>query len=156
GMGYHPRIESKTIPSFLTTRARASELWFVNNRRLEEAVLGYAAKFTARYEVDLYALAIEGNHVQGPALFPEGSRSHFMRDFNSCIARAVKRFTPEYRGGRFFDRRYSNEFLPSAEDVEEYFFYTVLQPIKDGLVENLSDFPGYNCFHDAIHGIERE
>jgi hypothetical protein len=46
--------------------------------------------------------------------------------------------------------------LPDPEDIEEYFFYTVLQPVKDGLVERISDYPGYNCFHDAIHGIERK
>ena len=78
-----------------------------------------------------------------------------MRDWNSAIARAVPRLTPEYAGGRFWGRRYSSEFLPGMEDVEEYFFYTVLQPVKDGLVEKISEYPGYNCFHDAIWGIER-
>jgi len=153
---YHPRIESKTLSSFLTTRSRNSELWFVNNRRLEEAILGYAAKFSTRYEVKLYALAIEGSHIQGPAWFPLGNRADFMRDFNACVARAVPHYTPEYRGGRFWARRYSSEFLPGPEDVEEYFFYTVLQPVKDGLVEKISDYPGYNCFHDAVHGIKRK
>lgn len=155
-MSYHPRIESKTLVSFLTTRCRASALWFVNNRALENAVLSYAAKFSERYEVKLYALAIEGNHVQGPALFPQGNRAAYMRDLNASIARAVPRHTPEYEGGRFWARRYSSEFLPGDADVEEYFFYTVLQPIKDGLVERISDYPGYNCFHDAIHGIARK
>lgn len=155
-MGYHARIESTEIGSFLTTRSRNSELWFVNNRELEKAILGYAAKFAERYDVKLYALAIEGNHNQAPALFPKGNRADFMRDWNSAIARAVPRYTPEYRGGRFWARRYSNEFLPGAEDIEEYFFYTALQPVQDGLVEKISDYPGYNCFHDAVWGIERK
>lgn len=155
-MSYHPRIESRIFPSFLTTRSRASALWFINNPALEKAVLGYAAKFSERYHVKLYALAIEGNHVQGPALFPEGNRAAYMRDLNASIARAVPRHTPEYEGGRFWARRYSSEFLPGDADVEEYFFYTVLQPVKDGLVEKISDYPGYNCFHDAIHGIARK
>lgn len=155
-MGYQTRIESTELTSFLTTRSRNSELWFVNNAELEQAILGYAAKFAKRYEVQLYALAIEGNHNQGPALFPKGNRADFMRDWNSSIARAVTRYTPEYKGGRFWARRYSSEFLPGAEDVEEYFFYTVLQPVKDGLVEKISDYPGYNCFHDAVWGIERK
>ncbi len=154
-MSYHPRIESSEISSYLTTRSRNSELWFVNNKGLEAAILSYAAKYRTRYEVKLYALAIEGNHVQGPAHFPKGNRANFMRDFNSSIARAVPRFCPSYRGGRFWGRRYSSEFLPGAEDIEEYFFYTILQPIKDGLVDKLSEYPGYNCFHDAIWGVKR-
>ena len=56
---------------------------------------------------------------------------------------------------RFWERRYSAEFLPGAADIEEYFFYTVLQPVQDGLVEHLHEYPGYNCFRDAIWGIER-
>lgn len=155
-VSYHPRIESREISSFLTTRSRNSELWFVNNKSLEEAILCFTAKYRTRYGVKLYALAIEGNHVQGPALFPNANRADFMRDLNSSIARAIPRYCPSYRGGRFWGRRYSSEFLPGAEDIEEYFFYTVLQPIKDGLVDKISQYPGYNCFHDAIWGIKRK
>jgi hypothetical protein len=86
-MSYHPRIESGEISSYLTTRSRNSELWFVNNKGLEAAILSYAAKYRTRYEVKLYGLAIEGNHVQGPAHFPKSNRANFMRDFNSSIAR---------------------------------------------------------------------
>ncbi len=154
-MANHNRIESSEIASFLTTRSRNAALWFINNRALESAILGYAAKFAHRYKVKLYALSIEGNHNQAPAHFPLANRAAFMRDWNSAIARAVPRFAPEYEGGRFWARRYSSEFLPAAEDIEEYFFYTVLQPIQDGLVRKISEYPGYNCFHDAVWGVER-
>ena len=63
-MGYHPRIEATMVATFQATRTRCSELWFLNNRALEEPVLGYAAKYAARYSVKLYAMAIEGNHIQ--------------------------------------------------------------------------------------------
>ena len=154
-MSYHPRIEAPDLANLITTRTRNSELWFVNNTALEETILGYTAKYAERYGVKLYALAIEGNHIQGPALFPEGNRSSFMRDLNSSVARAVPRKT-NHPGGRFWGRRYSNEFLPRDEDVEKYFFYTVLQAVQDGLVERISDYPGYNCFDDAVWGRERK
>jgi hypothetical protein len=86
-MSYLPRIECSRVASFQTTRSRNSELWFVNNQALEHAILGYAAKYSNRYQVALYALAIEGNHVQMPAHFPNANRAHFMRDLNSSIAR---------------------------------------------------------------------
>jgi putative transposase len=154
-MGYHPRIESKDKASFLTTRTLQSRLWFINNPELEDAILGYAAKFADRYSAKLYAFAIEGNHLHGPALFPKCNRADFMRDLNSCAARAVPRYTKEHGGGRLWARRYSSEFMPGPADIENYFFYTVLQPVQDGLVEKISEYPGYNCFHDAIHGIKR-
>ena len=64
--------------------------------------------------------------------------------------------SPEYPGGRFWGRRYSAELLPAGDDIEDKFFYTALQVVQDGLVEKLSEYPFYNCFHDAIWGIERK
>ncbi len=154
-MGYHPRIESTEIASFQTTRTRGSELWFVNNPPLERAILGFAAKFAQRYGVKLYAFAIEGNHIHFPALFPRANRAQFMRDFNSSVARAVPHYQREYRGGNVWGRRYSAEYLPEAGDIEREFFYTVLQPVQDGLVDNIRKYRGYNCFEDAIWGRVR-
>ena len=153
---YHPRIETSKFASFQTTRCRNSELWFANNPELENAILGYAAKYQDRYDITLYAFAIEGNHIQFPAHFPKLNRGDFMRDLNSSVARAVPRFVEEYPGGRLYERRYSNEFLPGEEDIENWFFYTVLQCVQDGLVPKISEYPFYNCFHDAVWGIERE
>ena len=155
-MSYHPRIECQDVASFQTTRARNSELWFVNNQELEEAILGYAARYSTRYEIKMYALAIEGNHIQKVAQFPKANRAHFMRDFNSAVARSVARFQSNYKGGSFWARRYSAEHLPGDADIEDRFFYTVLQPVNDGLVDDISDYPGYNCFEDAITGRVRE
>lgn len=154
-MGYHARIETCKIPTFQTTRTRRSELWFVNNPPLEEAILGYAAKYAARYSVKLYALAIEGNHIHFPALFPKANRAHFMRDFNSSVARAVPRYQSSYPPGRLWGRRYSAEYLPGEADTEEQFFYTVLQPVQDGLVDSIYKYRGYHCFEDAIMGRSR-
>ncbi|NMC63823.1 MAG: hypothetical protein GYA55_11725 [SAR324 cluster bacterium] len=142
--------------SFLTTRSRNERLWFINNKALEDAILGYAAKYRENYSVKLYALAIEGNHIQATALFPKENRASFMRDFNAIVARIMQRYVPEYDGGRFWARRYSSEMLPGDKDIEDYFFYTVLQAVQDRLVSKISDYPGYNCFHDAIWGIKRK
>jgi hypothetical protein len=155
-MCYHPRIECKDVASFQTTRTRNSELWFVNNPDLEEAILGYAARYSTRYEVKVYGVAIEGNHIQKVAHFPKANRAHFMRDFNSSVARAVPRFQSQHDGGPVWERRYSAEYLPGDPDIEERFFYTVLQPVNDGLVDNIAEYPGYNCFEDAIKGTARK
>ena len=79
-----------------------------------------------------------------------------MRDFNSSVALGVIRLCPTYPGGPLWGRRYSAECLPSPDDIEKQFFYTVLQPVQDGLVSKISEYPFYNCFHDAVWGIERE
>lgn len=155
-MGYHPRIESRELPSLCTIRSRNSELWFINNPKLEHAILGYLAKYRERYQVNLYALSIEGNHIHCLAKFPLANRAHFQRDLNSSVARAIPRYVSRYPGGRFWARRYSNEFVPENQDIEAKFFYTVLQPVQDGLVDKISEYPGYNCFNDAINGVRRK
>jgi hypothetical protein len=121
-MSYHPRIECKDVASFQTTRSRNSELWFVNNKELEEAILGYAARYATRYEIKLYALAIEGNHIQKAAGFPKANRAFFMRDFNSAVARAVPRYQRDYPGGPLWARRYSAEYMADDLDIEDRFF----------------------------------
>ncbi|MEY4668951.1 MAG: hypothetical protein RL518_1650 [Pseudomonadota bacterium] len=155
-MSYHPRIECKDVASFQTTRTRNSELWFVNNSPLEEAILGYAARYATRYEAKIFALAIEGNHIQKVAVFPKANRASFMRDFNSAVARAVPRYQAHYPGGPLWRRRYSAEYLVGDPDIEDRFFYTVLQPVNDGLVDDIRDYPDYNCFEDAITGRARQ
>ena len=156
-MGYHPRIESPNLVSFITTRSRNSRLWFINNPKLEERILAYIAKYTSKYHVKLYALAVEGNHIHLLAKFPLSNRSIFMRDLNSIISKLVPKYTKKYLGGTFWARRYSQEFIPDhKDDIEDRFFYTVLQPVQDGLVSKISDYPGYNCFNDAVSGISRK
>lgn len=155
-MGHHPRQESSENGKFVTSRCKNSELWFANNPAVEKAILGYTAKFIQRYEITLYALAIEGSHTHADLKTPLMNLSSFMRDFNSCTANAVKRLTPHYPGGPLFEKRYSDEQLPREMDIEEQFFYTVLQPVQDGLVPRISEYPFYNCFHDAVNGIGRK
>lgn len=150
-MGYHARIETKNYASFVTTRCRNSRLWFVNNKKLEEKILAYLAKYQEVYGVIIYAIAIEGNHIHMLLDFPKENRGKFMRDFNSLVAKIVKRYCTNFKGGNLWARRYSQEFVPRhRDDLERQFFYTVLQQVQDGLVQKLSDYPGYNCFHDAV------
>ena len=155
-MAYHPRIETADLATFITSRTRNSELWFANNKPVEDFALGLLAKLIDRYKTKLYAFSLEGSHHHDAMKFPLLNRADFARDFNSGLARAVARLTPNYPGGRLFERRYSSEMIASDEDIEWQFFYTVLQPVKDGLVERISDYPGYNCFHDAVCGIARK
>lgn len=155
-MAYHPRIETEKYTSFVTSRTRNQALWLANNPQVERFTLGLLAKLKERRRPKLYAFAIEGSHLHTVADFPLKNRADFCRDLNSGVAKAVRKYTPHYPGGSLWGRRYSVEYVPAAEDVEKQFFYTVLQPVQDGLVEKLSDYPFYNCFHDAVCGIERK
>jgi REP element-mobilizing transposase RayT len=154
-MGYHPRIETDEYANLITSRTRDSRLWFANNEQLEERIIGLTAKYTTRHEITLYGFALEGNHIHLVTHITKNNRGDFLRDLKSTIAKSVPKLTPTYLGGGVWDRRFSNEFIADDATLEEYFFYVALQPIKDGLVDKISDYPGYNCFHDAVWGIAR-
>ena len=152
-MPHHPRIECANLVNFSTVRTQRSELWFNCNYKLEQFVLGSLAQCADRYNVTLYAFAIEGSHKHELALFPDCNRASFFRDFNCAVARAVNRLQPDFKKGTLWARRYSNEFVIQDGDIEDKFFYTVLQPVQDGLVESIEQYPGYNCFYNAVRGI---
>ena len=156
-MPHLPRIEAGNLTNFTSTRSCRNQLWFTCDHVLEEAVLGHLAICSERYNVKHYAFAMEGTHKHELVDYPECNRASFQRDFNSAVTRAIKRRYPQKLkgGGPVWRARYSNEFVARNEDIENEFFYTVLQPVQDGLVESIRKYPGYNCFEDAIHGRER-
>jgi REP element-mobilizing transposase RayT len=155
-MPHHPRIESKDYASFTTTRTKHSELWFVNNKPFEEKILAFTAKYAEMYNVLIYAIAIEGSHVHQLASYPDENCSDFQRALNSIIAKIAPHYCVNYHNYKFWERRYSKELIPlHPDDIIDKFIYTVLQPVQDGLVERISDYPGYNCLSDAANGTRR-
>jgi REP element-mobilizing transposase RayT len=140
---------------FITTRTMRSELWFVNNPKLEERIKAYLAKYAADYGAQLYAFVIMGNHIHIEAKFPNCNRARFMRAFNSIVAALVRMHCENFTEGKLWARRARSQPVPNDEDVENWFFYTALNPVSSGLVERISDYPIYNSFSDAISGITR-
>jgi hypothetical protein len=123
---------------------------------MELVILGYLAKYAERYQVKIYAFAIEGSHLHLLALFPKGNRKDFMRDFASQVAKLIRLTYPGAPRGGIFERRYSAELVPfHKDDIEDRYFYTVLQAVQDCLVHKISDYPFYNCFHESANGIKR-
>lgn len=154
-MPHFPRIEDGTLTNLTTTKTRQHELWFLCDQRLEHEILGHLAQCCERYSVKPYALSLEGTHKHELLQFPLCNRAAFFRDFNSATARAIKHRYSIKGPGAVLGSRYSQEFVLTNEDVEREFFYVVLQPVQDGLVPSIYDYPGYNCFEDAIHERER-
>lgn len=153
-MGQHLRVELPECVNLITTRTIQSRLWFITEP-FQKAFLQRVAVCVERHLVELYALVCMGNHYHSCAKFPLGNRAFFQRDFNSAIQKSVKRLLPRFKGGPLWARRYSNEFIPEAADIEKEFFYCALQPVRAGLCEHIEDYPGYNSFDDAVSGKER-
>lgn len=149
-------IECRDAIYFITARTMCSRLWFVNNKRLQETILAYLAKFAEEFSAKLYGFTLMGNHYHLLASFPLANRADFLRAFNSVIATKTNALVAAYEGGKLWGRRARAQLLPNPEDVEHYFFYAALNPVSSGLCQRLSDFDGYSSFSDSISNRERE
>lgn len=142
-------IEDPNAVYFITTRTIASRLWFINNNKLEHYILAFLAKYQEMYGVVVYGFILMGNHYHLIAKFPNSNRSHFLRSFNSIIAKLVASFVPTFDGGRLWARRARVQILPLNSDVEHWSFYLALNPVSGGQTEKYSEYPLYNSFTDA-------
>ncbi len=141
------------VGSFVTRRCRNSQLVYANNKQLEARVLGSLGKYLEKYDTEIYALCLFGSHDHSLISLLPGTKSNFFRDFGARTAEAIKKFVPGFGGGSVFDKRTSEQAVPpEANGHLESVMYTVLQPIAAGLCKNLSDYPGFNCFHYLVTG----
>jgi REP element-mobilizing transposase RayT len=150
-----PRDISIEFPKnvcLVTARTIASRLWFVNSPELEEKILAHLAKYQEKYSVEIYAFVLMGNHYHLLARFPEKNRYKFIGAFNSIVAKLVNQYQDDFVDGKLWGRRARTQVVPNNEDVEDKFWYTVLNPVSSGLVPRIGDFASYRCLQDVING----
>lgn len=141
------------VASFVTRRARNSQLVFANNKRLEDRVLGSLGKYLEKYQTSIYGLCLFGSHDHNLLAFQPGTKSKFFRDFGARTAEAVKKYVTNFGEGSVLGARTSEQAVPpEANGYLESIMYIALQPIAAGLCKNLSDYPGFNCFHHLVTG----
>ena len=148
-------IENKDMVYLITTRTAGSKLWLINNKYLEELILGSLARYQEIYGVVIYGFILMGNHYHLIAKFPNCNRAQFMRDFNSAVGRLVGRYVKSHGRRSVWARRYSYQVLPRAEDIRHWFYYVALNPVSSGLVRSVKDYPAYNSYFDAAAGRSR-
>ena len=146
--------DSKKI-FFLTSRTMNSKLWFIKNRKLEERLLAFLARYKERYQIDLFAFQMMGNHYHLLARFPKMNKAKFTRDFNAIFAKLTATHVKEFGGGKLWARPVRSQSVGNESDVMDRFFYAALNPIGAGLCKKLSEYTTYCSFDDAITGRKR-
>ena len=140
---------------FITIRTLGSRLWLVNNKKLEEVLLGYLAKYQEMYEIKVYGFIIMGNHLHLLLGFPLGNKAQFMRAFAAIAAKAVIWNVPAHGVQKVWARRYASQAVLDEEALNERFAYLANNPISSGLCASLGEYNGYNSFSDQAAGINR-
>lgn len=133
-----------------------SRLWFIKNPHLHDRILAFLARYAEWFGVILYGFIIMGNHYHLVAKFPRCNKAAFCKAFDSIIAKLTGSLVGNFEGGKVWGRPVRCQPLGTDADVKHWVFYVALNPVKSGLHKNLSKYPGYNSFKDAIHGRERK
>lgn len=154
-MGQPLKYEDGSTIFFITSRTIGARIWFNMRAQLDYDIVAYLAKCQKRYSAIIYAFCIQGNHYHLIARFPGMNKSSFMRDFNSMIAKLVKKHQERFTDGKLWARRYADQVFKRDQDVEQWFFYTALNPVHAGLSKDPKIHPGYNSFDDAVNAIDR-
>ena len=143
------RIEDAKNAQLITGNTREGRAFFAGNKDLQNRIKEILAINQARHGVELFAIVFLATHYHFLARFPKGNCSKFMKDVNSALQKAVKKFVREFGGGRLLQGTYKKQAIPLIADVQDKFFYCAFQAVKDGLARYPENYPAYNSQKDA-------
>ncbi|HEX4966229.1 MAG TPA: transposase [Thermoanaerobaculia bacterium] len=136
----------------ITCRTVQGRFLFRPGPQLNDLVLGVLGRAQRRYETIISAFSVLSNHVHLLLVVDSAKEAaNFMRYTKSKLAREVNRLTG-WRGP-VFDRRYEMTVVTDEEAAQiERLAYVLSQSVKEGLVEQVSQWPGVHCAGALIDG----
>ena len=108
------------------------------------------------FPVDLHYALANVTHPHLGLSAPEQRLHHIEPFFNlsmSLIAREVNRYW--HRKGPLWMSRIHVTPCVDDEKAEERLYYAMTNPVKDGLVDKLSQYPGFSTYRELAQGDRR-
>ncbi len=125
---------------FITNRTLNEHFWLVPDLETNNAILRALGAALRRYRVRLVAFVFMSNHFHLVVQVEEDVVSDFVGLLQSRIARILN---PRLgRRGAFWQRRFSAIPIVDAAALQERIQYTVLNPVRAGLVSTIDEWPG--------------
>jgi REP element-mobilizing transposase RayT len=140
----------------ITCRTVQGRFLFKPGPDFNDRFLGILGRAQRRHKLILNAVSVLSNHLHILAV-PESARqlADFMRDFKSKLAREVNRLTGW--SGSVFERRYEMTVVTSEDRAQiERLSYVLAQSVKEGLVEEVREWPGVHSAAALIDGTPLE
>jgi REP element-mobilizing transposase RayT len=129
----------------VTTRCHQARFFLRPDRELNDAVLEWLARAQQRFpRLRILAVCVMSNHLHLVVRDEEGELADWASYFLGNLACAVNRIRK--RSGTCFERRYSAEPILDDEALQGRLVYVVANPVKAGLCERWSDWPGVVLF----------
>jgi REP element-mobilizing transposase RayT len=117
------------------------------DKETNDLILFWLAKAKVKYgsDIELYAFVFMSNHYHMLLRDPQGQLSKFMWYFQGNLARSIN--SNINRLGKFWHREYDDVIVDGEDEFWNRYAYTVLNPVKTGLVDQINQWGGH-CSHD--------
>jgi REP element-mobilizing transposase RayT len=137
--------------TYLVTQTTLMSLFLLVPGKVVNQVMEYCmARAAQACGILLHAISVESNHYHMVVTDPEGRLSEFVQEFHRTAARCLM----EYYRQKFPSMRleglwsaasaHSETLLVNAAGVLKELLYTFTNPVKDGLVRDYRQWPGFN------------
>ena len=137
---------------FITSRTEEG-LPFVPLRFMNILLWSALARAIRLYPVQLIAVTMEANHIHMVIrVIDPKAASQFVGYFKSESAHHLNRLLGR-QGRTVWAERFDNPILLDYQKALDVFSYVVLNPVKDGLVESISEYPGVSSYPYLRDGV---
>lgn len=142
------RNSDPEIFRLLTIRTVNGKFLMPPNKKVRRLIGGIIARYQEKLSVRLFAYQFLSNHPHLIAMAPLANIDEFMENVNREISRRCNFYL--HREGPFWGRRYDDQEILSEADLLEAFLYVVTNPCRHGLVSDVREWTGLNCFKQVL------
>jgi len=137
---------------FITSRTEEG-LPFVPLRFMNILLWSALARAIRLYPVQLIAVTMEANHIHMVIrVIDPKAASQFVGYFKSESAHHLNRLLGR-QGRSVWAERFDNPILLDFQKALDVFSYVMLNPVKDGLVDSISEYPGVSSYPYLRDGL---
>jgi REP element-mobilizing transposase RayT len=137
--------------TYMVTRTTVMSLFLLAPNEVVNQIMEYCLAWAARGRgILIHAVTVESNHYHLVLTDLDGKLSEFMQEFNRSAARCLlayyrERF-PKLRIDAIWSaaQSFNAVLLVTLNAIVDELVYTYVNPVKDGLVRDYRDWPGFN------------
>lgn len=133
----------------VTNRCMGGKFLMRPGPEMNRILLAALIYFADQYDIEILAWCFMSNHFHLIVRAPKLNLSNFMRDFQRYISKKIIKITGCH--APVFPERFDDEDILDEESLRDKLQYVVMNPVKHGLVDHPSEWPGVTSWRCHRH-----